>query len=291
MNIQSILNDFDKQLDEWVDTHKESEKPYLSDPLSHAKEFLLNSDEYKDDATANDINSRLSKFIDLSNHYPGVAKDARLYICNHIKEMIESAKVIPLKKDIDNILLSVNEYIENNVPNEYKKDYLQAQTKLEKLLGLIKGLKQRNVNLPDMLLSQYKYQSLSLDTKQISIFDNIYRIANDAMSRDQIKGHDQAFQKAHRACIEFFEHKEGSTDYKIGINRTLLQLMNFKGNNINMLIKIKTRELTRISSTSDNDSEIDRAKGEKDALNLFTEKYDSPKRKKILEREDVSSTC
>lgn len=286
MSIESILNTINDKTENWLNAkHDEKQKLYLADSLSHAKEFLLSDEYYNADSTINDVNLQLTKFISLSKNYPDTAKEARLYIADNMIIMIDAIRANPLQADIDKVIIAVNKFSEDKIPKEDYKDYKEGFKKLEKLLELIKKLKQRNVNLPDMLLNLFKYPSLSLDKKTQIIHEKIYSLANQSISRDQISGTQNALKVAHNTLSRDDNLNNSNPDYQLGKQKALIEIIEYKGNNFGLLVTMKKEVLGVIIQSSENDKEIQESKGERDAFELFSKTYVPPSRMKNSSKE------
>ena len=281
MKIDDIINSVNTKLNNWFKSQDENVQFHLGDSISHLHEEVLSADKYHSESTIDDVMKQLSKFLDKSKNFPDMAKEQRIYLVKNTISILEEVKAEPMKKEVDSILNSVSNYIET-LPD--KENYTQAFNKLEKLFKLLVGLKQKNVNLPDIMLSQYKFQSLNLGKEDKDIFENIYRVANETATRDQVKGQQQAVIQAHsNALAELPLHE--STSFKLGFERTLIDIVDYKGDSFDLLLKVMNKELELDKYAPESQEEIDFNKGKKLAIDSFSNFYQKPTQSRYIKKE------
>lgn len=283
MNIKDSINLSTEKLDNWFKNQIPENQIKLSDSLSHIKEEVLNNDKYDENNTIDDLLKNLSRFLEKSKLYPDMAREARIYLTKNLKSIIEDVKSEPLKRQIKISLDSVRDFI---ISQDNSNDYEQAYLKLDKLFNLISGLKQRNVNLADMMLSQYKYQSLGLSQEERDIFNKTYKVVLEVIDRDQIAGQKDAIIKSYTKTKDSIPENK-SASFTLGLERVLMDIINYKGNEVPLLIKTLSKEVELNKFSKESQDEIEFHDGQLHALKVFSEHYSPPKQAKFMKRDET----
>lgn len=282
MNINEILTKVKSDFNAWIDRHKPEDALYLSDAISHLNECVIDA-KYHDKSTVDDVLKNIRIFLEQSKSFPDVAKKSRIYIGKQLNDITNSIKAQPLKESTNKVLSAVENHIDK-LPSEEKDKYSDSFIKLEKLFEFVTRLNQKNVNLPDLLLSQYKFQSLGFPDEQRNIFNNIYKVASNELNRDQILGQKDAIISAHTMCNKLLSEPH-SPSFKLGFSRALMDIIDYKGNDINLLTRTMLKESKLKENLSEDNESRELEKGKIAASEAFIEHYVSPNKKRHLEKE------
>ena len=286
MSIHNVVEHITKQADDWYQNLEESKQLLYADAYAHCREMIVEF-EYDDYDTVENISMRLNIFISKSSHFPDQAKDSRMSIASSFKSIIDNVKTNSLSIEIDKVNKAVENFLKSQ-PKEKRSEFEPVTKKLNKILSFIGKLNQRNLNLPDMLISQFKKSSQSMKKEERMLFDQVYDVANSVLERNQLKGQSKQLVEARTKCVDSIPSNR-TPSFELGYYEGLREIDSYKGNMLGAFIKMKEKDIENYLLDNPNSAEIkETMQGKKEAILSFAKFYTPPKKTKILERDSTA---